>query len=69
MTSSETWLTVVAIRLAAIVVAGCVVKTAILVQPRQAIACFPASVATEMQTPRAATGGADETLRDLSLHD
>jgi hypothetical protein len=66
MATSETLLTVVAVRLAALVVVGLVAKTAAADHPQREIACVPV---VHEQTLRAGKPEADEMLRDLLLHD
>jgi hypothetical protein len=73
MRNPDVLLTVVAIRLAALVVAGLVVRT-LPDPPHQDVACFSAqAVAVNLQKPEVATPGADEsadvTLREMRLHD
>jgi hypothetical protein len=67
MATSETLLTVVAVRLAALVVVGLVAKTAAADHPQREIACVPKPAV--VQTLPAGKPGADEMLRDMLLHD
>jgi hypothetical protein len=67
-TTSETLLTVVAVRLAALVVAGLVAKTAAADHPQREIACVKPAV-VHKQTLPAGKPEADEMLRDMLPHD
>lgn len=70
MTKSETWLTVIAIRLAALVFAGIVAKTAAADHPQPEIACAPATAVVSVRPSLPAVGPeVDEMLRDMRLHD
>ena len=69
MDTSETLLTVVAIRLAALVVAGLVAKTAAADHPQREIACLPKHTVVHKETPPAGKPEADGMLRDMLLHD
>ena len=68
MATSETVLTVIAIRLAALVVAGLVVKTAAADHPRRQIACIPDRVVVDVQASPPSKP-ADDLMRDMRLHD
>jgi hypothetical protein len=68
MATSETLLTVVAVRLAALVVVGLVAKTAAADHPEREIACVPKFAVVHEQT-LPAKPEADEMLRDMLLHD
>jgi hypothetical protein len=69
MAKSETLLTVVAIRLAALVVAGLVAKTTAADHLQREIAYVPKPAAVHKQTLPAGKPEADEMLRDMLLHD
>ena len=66
MVTSEALLPVVAVRLAVLVVAGLIAKTAIADHPQQGMTCV--SDHAVVQVPLAASP-ADEMLRDMRLHD
>jgi hypothetical protein len=66
MITSETLLTAVAVRLAVLVVAGLVAKTAAMDHPQQEMTCV--SDRAGAQVPLAANP-AEEMLRDMRLHD
>jgi len=68
MATSEAVLTVIAIRLAALVVAGLVVRTAASDHPHREIACVPEHVVVGMQA-LPASKPADDLMRDMRLHD
>ena len=69
MATSETLLTVVAVRLAALVVVGLVAKTAAADHPQREFACVPKFAVVHEQTLPAGKPEADEMLRDMLLHD
>jgi len=73
MATSETVLTVIAIRLAALVVAGLVVRTAETDHRHQEIACVPrhavADVMVDLQAAPTSKPEADDMMRDMRLHD
>jgi len=69
MDTSETLLTVVAVTLAALVVAGLVAKTAAADHPQREIACLPKHAVVHKETPPAGKPEADGMLRDMLLHD
>ena len=69
MATSEAVLTVIAIRLAALVVVGLVVRTAAADHPHQEIACIPEHAVIDAQAPPAAKPMADDPMRDMRLHD
>ena len=69
MATSRTLLTVIAIRLAALVVVGLIAKTAVADHPDHETACVPASAAISVQAPPAATTAADEMRRHMLLRD
>jgi hypothetical protein len=69
MATSETLLTVVAVTLAALVVAGLVAKTAAADHPQREIACVPKLAVVHKHTPVAGKPEADEMLREMLLHD
>jgi hypothetical protein len=68
MATSETLLTVIAIRLAAVLVAGIVAKAVAADHPNAERGYGPTAVAAEVQMQPAARE-ADEVLRDMLLHD
>lgn len=67
MGTSETFLTVVAIRLGALVVAGLAIK-ALPERPQQQVACTPATTRS-VKVQKADLPEANETLQDMLLHD
>ena len=69
MATSETLLTIIAIRLAALVIAGLVVRTAAADHRHQEIACIPERAAADVQARPASRPEADITIRDMLLHD
>jgi hypothetical protein len=69
MAKSEAVLTVIAIRLAALVVAGLIMKTAAADHPHQETACIPERAVAEVQAPPASKPEADNIMRDMLLHD
>jgi hypothetical protein len=69
MATSETLLTVVAVRLAALVVAGLVAKIAAADHLQQGITCVPDRAVVRVQATPAVKPEADEKLRDMLLHD
>lgn len=69
MATSQTLLTVIAVRLAALVVAGLIAKAALPYHPQQEMACSSTQVAIEAPAPPAAKSDIDETVRDMLLHD
>jgi hypothetical protein len=69
MATSETLLTVIAIRLATLVVVGLIAKAAAADHVDYETACVPASTAVSLQAPPSATTEANETLRDMMRHD
>jgi hypothetical protein len=69
MATSETLLTVIAIRLATLVVVGLIAKAAAADHLDHETGCVPASKAVSMQAPPAAKTEADEMLRDMMRHD
>jgi hypothetical protein len=69
MATSEAVLTVIAIRLAALVVAGLVVRTTAADHPHQEIACIPEHAVIDVQAHPAGKPMADDTMRDMLLHD
>src|SRR6516164_9506710 len=60
MAKSETLLTVVAVTLAALVVAGLVAKTAAADHPQREIACLPKHAVVHKETPPAGKQRADQ---------
>ena len=66
MATSETLLTVVAVTLAALVVAGLVAAAD---HPQREIACLPKHAVVHKETPPAGKPEADGMLRDMLLHD
>jgi hypothetical protein len=66
MATSEAVLTVIAIRLAALVVAGLVVRTAAADHPHQEIACIPERAVVAQPVSKLEAG---DMLRDVLLHD
>ena len=69
MATSETLLTVIAIRLATLVVVGLIAKAAAADHLDHETACVPVSTAVSMQARPAAKTEASETLHDMMLHD
>ena len=69
MATSGTLLTVIAIRLAALVVVGLIAKAAAADHLEHETACAPMSTAVSMQAPPAGKTEADGMLRDMLLHD
>ena len=69
MAKSEAVLTVIAIRLAALVVAGLIMKTAAADHPHRESVCLPQRAVVYAQAPPAAKPVADDTMRDMRLHD
>jgi hypothetical protein len=69
MATSETLLTVIAIRLAMLVVVGLIAKAAAADQLDHETGCVPASMAVSLQAPPSAKTEANETLRDMMRHD
>ena len=69
MATSEKLLTLVAIRLAALVMVGLIAKTAVPDYPHMGIGWVPDRAVVHMQAPPAANPAADEILRDMLLHD
>jgi hypothetical protein len=69
MATSEPLLTVIAIRLAVLVIAGLVAKTAAADHPGQEIGCAAVRTAVTVQAPPAAKPEADKIMRDMLLHD
>jgi hypothetical protein len=69
MATSETLLTVIAIRLATLVVVGLLAKAAAADHVDHETACIPARTAVSLQAPPAATTEANEMERDMMLHD
>ena len=69
MATSETLLTVIAIRLATLVVAGIIAKAAAADHLDHETACVPARTAVSLQAPPSAKTEANETLREMMLHD
>jgi hypothetical protein len=67
MATSEAVLTVIAIRLAALVAAGLVVRTAASDHPHREIACIPEHAIVDVQAPPKPE--ADDMMRDMRLHD
>jgi hypothetical protein len=64
MATSEAVLTVVAIRLA-----GLVLRTAAADHPHQEIVCIPEHAVMDAQAPPAGKPMADDMMRDMRLHD
>jgi hypothetical protein len=69
MATSEKLLTGIAIRLAGLLVAGLLVKTATADHPQRGIAWVTDRAVVHVQAPPAANPAADATLRDILLHD
>jgi hypothetical protein len=69
MATSETLLTVIAIRLATLVVVGLIAKAAAADHLDRGTGCVPASAAVSLQAPPSAQTEANETLRDMMRHD
>ena len=69
MATSETLLTVIAIRLATLVVVGLIAKAAAADHLDHETACIPARAAVRMQAPPSGRTEADEMLREMMLHD
>ena len=69
MATSETLLTVIAIRLATLVVVGLIAKAAAADHLDHETGCVPASTAVSLQAPPSAKTEADDVLRDMQLHD
>jgi hypothetical protein len=69
MATSETLLTVIAIRLATLVVVGLLAKAAAADHLDRESGCVPASAAVSLQRPPSAKTEANEILRDMMLHD
>ena len=69
MAGSETLLTVVAIRLVALVAVGLIAKTVASDEPERAAACSPEVAAVNPQAMPVARTAADEIMRDMLLHD
>jgi hypothetical protein len=69
MATSETLLTVIAIRLATLVVVGLIAKAAAADHFDHDTACVPARTVVSVQAPPARKTEADAMLRDMMLHD
>jgi hypothetical protein len=69
MATSDAVLTVIAIRLAALVVAGLVAKTAAADHRHQEITCIPAHAIVDVQAHPVSKPEADDMIRDMRLHD
>jgi hypothetical protein len=69
MATSETLLTVIAIRLATLVVVGLIAKAAAADHLDHETVCVPARTAIGLQAPPSAKTEANETLRDMMRHD
>jgi hypothetical protein len=69
MATSGTLLTVIAIRLATLVVVGLIAKAAAADHLDHETACVPVSTVFSAQTPPAGKTEADGMLRDMLLHD
>ncbi|WP_159005217.1 hypothetical protein [Bradyrhizobium sp. S69] len=69
MATSETLLTVIAIRLATLVVVGLIAKAAAADHLDHDTACVPARTVVVVQAPPAVKTETNETLRDMMLHD
>jgi hypothetical protein len=69
MATSETLLTVIAIRLATLVVVGLIAKAAAADHFDRETVCVPASTAVSLQAPPSAKTEADEMLREMMQHD
>ena len=69
MATSETLLTVIAIRLATLVVAGLIAKAVAADHLDHETGCVPARTAVSVQAPSSAKTEANETLRDMMRHD
>lgn len=69
MATSEKLLTGIAIRLAVLLVAGLLVKTAAADHPQRGIAWVTDRAVVHVQAPPAANLVADAILRDMLLHD
>jgi hypothetical protein len=68
MATSEAVLTVIAIRLAALVVAGLVVRIAATDHPHQEAACTPEQAVVDVQAS-STSKAADDMMGDMRLHD
>jgi len=69
MAKSEAVRTVIAIRLAALVVAGLIARTAAADHRHREIVCIPERAVVYAQAAPAAKPVADDTMRDMRLHD
>jgi hypothetical protein len=69
MATSETLLTVIAIRLATLVVVGLIAKATAADHFDHDTACVPARTVASAQAPPARKTEADAMLRDMMLHD
>ncbi len=69
MATSEKLLTGIAIRLAVLLVAGLLVRTAAADDPQRGIASVTDRAVVHVQAPPAANLAADAILRDMLLHD
>jgi hypothetical protein len=69
MAASETWLTIIAVRLAALVAAGLFARAAVADHAQQPITCAPDRAVIRSQPLPFARPIMDETLRDMLLHD
>jgi hypothetical protein len=69
MATSETLLSVVAIRLAVLVVVALVARTAAGDRPGSEARCVQARMAVDMRAPLATKPEPDQVLRDMKLHD
>jgi hypothetical protein len=69
MATSETLLTVIAIRLATLLVVGLIAKAAAADRWDHETACIPASTAVSVQAPAVGKTEADAMLHDMMLRD
>jgi hypothetical protein len=67
--TSETLLTVIAVRLAALVAAGLIARTAASDHLQPGINCAHGRAIVRVQPTLAAKPGSDEMLRDMLMHD
>jgi len=69
MATSEALLTIIAIRLAVLVIVGLVAKTAMADHPQRGISCVTDCAVVHVRAPPATKSTADEIRRDMLLHD
>ncbi|WP_426610568.1 hypothetical protein [Bradyrhizobium sp. McL0616] len=69
MATSEKLLSLIAIRLAALLIVGFVAQTATADYPQRGVAYVTDRAVVQVQAPPAANLAADARLRDMLLHD